>query len=89
VDYDDACIETLECETDGGLGQRARIGLIVLQSDQTIEHQFARIFRADDIALYHARIPNAWEVSEGGNYEVVVEGRNIPAQLSLRAFSQP
>jgi len=26
---------------------------------------------------------------EGGNYEVVVEGQNIPAQLSLKAFSQP
>lgn len=80
MDYDDACIETLECETDGGLGQRARIGLIVLQSDQTIEHEFARIFRADDIALYHARIPNAWEVSKDTLRQMEAD---LPATVKL------
>lgn len=64
MDHHDAAIETLEFETDGGLGQCARIGLIVLQSDQTIEHEFATLLRADGIALYHARIPNAREVSK-------------------------
>ena len=57
-------IETLEFQTDGGLGTRARLGLIVLQTDQTIEHEFARIIGGqDDVALYAARIPNAMEVS--------------------------
>ncbi|MCE8536556.1 aspartate/glutamate racemase family protein [Ruegeria pomeroyi] len=56
-------IETLAFETDAGLGQQARIGLIVLQTDQTIEHEFARLFRGEGVALYHARIPNAMEVS--------------------------
>ena len=58
-----AAIETLDFETDAGLGQRARIGLIVLQTDQTIEHEFARLVPGDGVALYHARIPNAMEVS--------------------------
>jgi maleate isomerase len=58
-----AAIETLDFETDAGLGQKARIGLIVLQTDQTIEHEFARLMPGDGTALYHARIPNAMEVS--------------------------
>lgn len=57
-------VEKLEFATDDGLGARARLGLIVLQTDQTIEHEFAGIFgMQDDVALYAARIPNAMEVS--------------------------
>lgn len=56
-------IETLTFETDQGLGQRARIGLIVLQSDQTIEHEFAKLVSVDGVAIYHARIPNDVEVT--------------------------
>jgi len=58
-----SAIETLKYETDEGLGHHARIGLIVLQTDQTIEHEFAHMISDDGIALYHARIPNAMEVS--------------------------
>ena len=57
-------IEILKFETDHGLGARARLGLIVLQTDQTIEHDFARIFSHEkDVSLHVARIPNAMEVS--------------------------
>lgn len=57
-------IETLQFETDQGLGACARLGLIVLQTDQTIEHEFAGIFGAQrDVALYATRIPNAMDVS--------------------------
>jgi len=57
-------VETLEFTTDGGLGTVARLGLIVLQTDQTIEHEFADVFGArDGVALYAARIPNALEVT--------------------------
>lgn len=60
---DDIYIQSLPYDTDGGLGTRAKIGLIILQSDQTIEHEFAAILRGDDVAIYHARIPNAMEVT--------------------------
>ena len=56
-------IHSLKFETDDGLGQMARIGLIVLRSDQTIEHEFASLLRSEGVALYHARIPSAMEVS--------------------------
>ena len=57
-------IENLSFSTDDGLGAWARRGLIVLQTDQTIEHEFAQIMGPEkDVALYAARIPNAMEVS--------------------------
>ena len=57
------CIRSLKFETDAGPGERARIGLIVLQSDQTIEPEFASLLRGLGVVLYHARIPNAMEVT--------------------------
>ena len=45
-------------ELDGGLAERAAIGLIVLASDQTIEHEFRRIFDLAGVALYESRIYN-------------------------------
>ncbi len=52
----------LSFETDGGFGTRARIGLIVLESDQTIEAE-ARMLGLDGVDIYHSRIPNAMEVT--------------------------
>lgn len=73
-------IETLDFETDAGLGQKARIGLIVLQTDQTIEHEFARLLPGEGTALYHARIPNAMEVSPETLRQMQVD---LPAAAAL------
>ncbi len=56
-------IQNLTSAQDAGLGSRAQIGMIVLQSDQTIEHEFAALLRLEGLALYHARIPNEMEVT--------------------------
>jgi maleate isomerase len=48
----------LPSRLDGGVAQRAAIGLIVLASDQTMEHEFRRIIRQDGVALYESRILN-------------------------------
>ena len=46
-------------ETDSGLGSRARLGLIVLRTDETIEHEARQVLAAlDGVALSHARIYN-------------------------------
>lgn len=46
-------------ELDAGLGRRARIGLMVLATDQTIEHEWRQIMRdLDGVALYQSRIWN-------------------------------
>ena len=55
-------IQTIPFETDQGLGQSARIGMIILQTDQSIEFEVSQILYPSgpkaEIALYHSRIPN-------------------------------
>jgi maleate isomerase len=44
---------------DEGLGRRARLGLIVLATDHTIEHEWRRILaEVDGVAFYQSRIWN-------------------------------
>jgi len=43
---------------DQGIAHRARIGLIVLATDNTLEYEFRRIFTLDGVALYQSRIPS-------------------------------
>ncbi|MFQ6024485.1 MAG: Asp/Glu racemase, partial [Acidiferrobacterales bacterium] len=50
-------------ELDDGIGYRARIGLIVLATDQTIEYEFRRIMNLPGVALYESRIYNAPTIS--------------------------
>ena len=50
-------------ELDDGVGYLARIGLIVLSSDYTIEHEFRKMLDVPGLALYHSRIENDVQVS--------------------------
>jgi maleate isomerase len=43
---------------DEGIAARAAIGLIVLATDQTIEHEFCRLLNLPGVALYQSRILN-------------------------------
>ncbi|WP_071674469.1 maleate cis-trans isomerase family protein [Nioella nitratireducens] len=45
------------------LGTRATVGLVVLQSDETIEHDMRRIFPLDGVACYVSRVPSGAEVT--------------------------
>lgn len=45
-------------DLDAGFGARAAIGLIVLSSDQTIEHEFRSLLGLEGVALYQSRIRN-------------------------------
>lgn len=47
----------------GPIGSRARLGLIVLQADETIEPDFKLLFPERDIALYTARVPSGADVT--------------------------
>jgi len=51
-------VEKLSFDTDAGVGHRARIGLLVLQTDQTLEAELANLTAIDGVALYHARLAN-------------------------------
>ncbi|MDH3473743.1 MAG: Asp/Glu racemase [Rhodospirillales bacterium] len=46
-------------ELDAGIAERAAIGVIVLGSDQTVEHEFRRIIDLPGVAFYESRIHNA------------------------------
>jgi maleate isomerase len=50
-------------ELDRGIAARAAIGLIVLATDHTIEHEFRQILALDGVALYETRIRNAAEIN--------------------------
>lgn len=44
---------------DEGIGSRARLGLVVLASDHTIEHEYRRVLSGiEGVALYECRIHN-------------------------------
>jgi len=48
----------IENELDGGLAPRAAIGLVVLASDQTLEHEFRELIRIPGVAFYESRVFN-------------------------------
>lgn len=51
--------EHLAFQTDLGIGVRATIGLLVLSSDQTIEHEFGLVREAlAGVAIYASRVQN-------------------------------
>lgn len=50
-------------ELDRGIAHRARIGLIVLATDHTLEYEYRKIFNIDGVALYQSRIPNSPEIN--------------------------
>ena len=52
----------LDFTTDEGFGHRARIGLIVLETDHTVEAETRQI-DIDGVAWYHSRIPMEPEVT--------------------------
>jgi maleate isomerase len=56
-------LKHLPCELDDGIGTRATIGLVVLSSDQTIEHEYRRLLNLPGVAVYHSRIANANAIS--------------------------
>lgn len=48
---------------DAPLGGRRALGLVALQTDETLEHEFARMFTAPEAALLVSRVPSAPTVS--------------------------
>lgn len=56
-------LKHLPFDVDEGVGTRASIGLIVLSSDQSIEHEYGLLMNVPGVAVYHSRIPNANAIS--------------------------
>lgn len=54
---------TLDCTLDAGLAHRAAIGLLVLATDQTMEHEFRHLVRIPGVGLHVARLHNDAEIT--------------------------
>ncbi len=50
-------------ELDAGVAWRAAIGLVVLATDQTMEHEFRAILRLPGVAVYESRVFNDNDIS--------------------------
>ena len=55
---EDPDMSPLPFETGPPLGHRSTLGLIVLQTDETIEGEFRRLLPDPDIALHVSRVPS-------------------------------
>ncbi len=53
----------LPCTLDDGLAARAAIGLLVLATDQTMEHEFRHLIRLPGVAVYGARLFNDADIT--------------------------
>jgi maleate isomerase len=56
-------IEHLQFETSQMIGARARIGLVVLATDYTIEHEMRALINLPGVDIFHARIANSPNIS--------------------------
>jgi maleate isomerase len=50
-------------ELDGGVAARAAIGLVVLATDQTMEHEFRILVRQPGVAVYESRVFNDHDIT--------------------------
>lgn len=70
----------LDFETDGGIGTNATLGVIVLETDETLEPELARITNLPDVALYHSRIPMVTDIRPETLGQMQ---RDLPAAVQL------
>ena len=56
-------IENLPFETEQVIASRARIGMVVLASDYTVEHEMRRLLSIPGVDVFHARIANSPEIT--------------------------
>ena len=83
-------IKRLEFSKDQGIGERARLGLLVLESDQTIEEDFRLLTDFPGVAIYHARLANDVIVTpktlSNMEKELPKAAKLLPKYLGLKAI---
>lgn len=85
-----ARIQRLDFSTDLGAGERARIGLLVLESDQTMEWEFRMLTDLPGVSVYHARLANDVTVTPETlarmAQELPVAARLLPGYMGLKSI---
>lgn len=83
-------IERLAFTADKGAGERARIGLLVLESDQTLEWEFRKLTDLPGISVYHSRLANDATVTKETlakmEHELPIAAQLIPNYLELSSI---
>ena len=83
-------VTQLDFKTDLGAGARARIGLLVLESDQTMEWEMRQMADLRGVALYHARLANEVKVTPETMVQMELEipkaAALLPGYLGLKAI---
>ena len=62
------------------IGTRATLGLVTLQTDETIEHDFRRLLPSEGVSLYVSRVPSGLEVTGDTLAEMA---KTLPAAAGL------
>ena len=70
----------LDFETGKGWGDEAALGLVVLQTDETIEREFGQLAVQGNFSLFHTRVPNEPEITPDTLAQMEA---NIPAAVGL------
>ena len=60
--HDDAYTK-LDFVLDDGICRRAAIGLVVLATDHTIEHEWRKLLTQDGVAFYESRVYNSADIT--------------------------
>ena len=71
---------------DNGIADKAALGIVVLEKDETLEPEFRSIFADDGVGLYHSRIPSDDEISSDTLNAMATE---IPRALRLLPTARP
>ncbi|MFT6022731.1 MAG: maleate isomerase [Ascidiaceihabitans sp.] len=83
-------IQRLDFATDNGAGARARIGLLVLETDQTIEAEFRVLTDLPGVSIYHARLANDADVTPETlaqmEAELPIAAGLIPQEMGLKSI---
>jgi maleate isomerase len=63
IPLQDGAYTRLEFALDDGICRRAAIGLVVLATDHTIEHEWRRLLTQDGVAFYESRVLNSPDIT--------------------------
>lgn len=72
--------------TNEGCGKRARFGLIVLQTDETLEYEVPRMLGDDGVILHISRVPSGLDVTPAS---LAAMATHIPQSARLLPAAEP
>lgn len=75
---------------DQGTGYRARMGLLVLESDQTIEEEFRYLLQISGVSVFHSRLANDAIITDHSlkkmEEEIPLAANLLPEYLDLKVI---